>query len=229
MGGLSIPRALLLDALGTLVVLHPPAPRLRTQLRAGWGIDIDEQVAQRAMAEEIAFYREHHLEGGDRRGLARLRARCARVLGDALGPPAASLATDDLVRALLESLHFEPYPEVPAALRRLRGTGRRLVVVSNWDCSLHDVLERTGLAVSIDAAVSSAEVGAAKPDPRIFARALELAGVDAGDALHVGDSVREDLEGARAAGIAGALVSRDGSSSGAGVIGSLRELADLAP
>jgi putative hydrolase of the HAD superfamily len=83
------------------------------------------------------------------------------------------------------------------------------VVVSNWDCSLHDVLVAAELRPRVDGVVTSAETGAAKPDPAIFARALELAGVSAAEALHVGDSPREDVEGARSAGIEAVLVVRD--------------------
>ena len=93
-----------------------------------------------------------------------------------------------------------------------------IVVVSNWDVSLHDVLERTRLRALVDAVVTSAEFGAAKPDPAIFAHALELAGgVPPGDAVHAGDSVHADVEGARAAGIAAVLVARDGAQAPPGV------------
>ena len=52
----------------------------------------------------------------------------------------------------------------------------KLVAASNWDVSLHEQLERTGLTPLLDGALSSAEVGAPKPDPEIFTRALALAG-----------------------------------------------------
>jgi putative hydrolase of the HAD superfamily len=99
-------------------------------------------------------------------------------------------------------------------------------VVSNWDVSLHDVLERTGLRPLVDAVVISAELGVAKPDPAIFAAALERLGVAAGDALHVGDSVEHDVAGARAAGIDAVLVARDGAEVPDGVraVASLDEL-----
>ena len=57
------------------------------------------------------------------------------------------------------------------------------MVVSNWDVSLHERLAETGLAPLVDGAVASAELGAAKPDPAIFARGLELAGAAAADGL----------------------------------------------
>lgn len=228
---MTAPRAVLLDALGTLLALSPPAPRLRDQLRARFGIEVDAATARRAMEEEIAYYRAHHLEGGDEAGLAALRRRCAGVLATALGPPAADLPVAAMEEALLESLHFEPYPEVPAALRCLRAAGVRLVAVSNWDRSLHEVLGRTGLAPHLDGAVASAEVGTAKPDRRIFAHALELAGVDAPAALHVGDSVRQDVEGARAAGLEAVLLRRDGGAAPpvpVRVVASLCELTGIA-
>ena len=60
---------------------------------------------------------------------------------------------------------------------------------------------RAGLAELLDAVATSAEVGASKPSGELFAAALALAGVDAWQAVHVGDSWGEDVEGARAAGI----------------------------
>jgi putative hydrolase of the HAD superfamily len=66
------------------------------------------------------------------------------------------------------------------------------------------------LAPLLDDIVTSAEAGARKPSAAIFKRALTLAGVGADDAIHVGDSIEEDLAGARAAGIEPVLISRDG-------------------
>jgi putative hydrolase of the HAD superfamily len=91
------------------------------------------------------------------------------------------------------------------------------VVVSNWDVSLHSVLEQLELTHLLDGVVISAEHGAAKPDPSIFARALAVAGVSASKAVHVGDSVDVDVEGARAAGIEPVLLRRDNSPGPPGV------------
>jgi putative hydrolase of the HAD superfamily len=223
-----------LDALGTLVELLAPAPRLVAAL-AIRGVAVSEPVAGAALAREIAYYRAHHDEAGDARSLARLRDRCAEVLRDGLtlaGADVTALGTADLRDALLAALRFRAYPDVPDALRALRGAGHRLVVVSNWDVSLHETLRRTGLAELVDGAISSAEAGAAKPDPRIFAAALALAGGHADGAIHVGDSVAYDVAGARAVGWRAVLVARDGAPervpAGVPVIASLAELAALA-
>lgn len=217
-------RAVLLDALGTLVELPRPAPALVEELAAR-GVGVSEDDAARAMRAEIAFYRAEHHVASDLERLAGLRARCTEVLRDAL--PAHARAIPDLQGALLGALRFRAYPEVPRVLRRWRADGLRLVVASNWDVSLHEVLEAAGLAPLLDGVVTSAELGVAKPDPRLLHAALEVAGVSAGEALLVGDSVEHDVAAARAAGMAVALVVRDGEDVGARGLPCVRSLAEV--
>jgi putative hydrolase of the HAD superfamily len=205
----------LLDALGTLVELERPWPHLVAELHAR-GVSVSEDDARRAMLAEMAYYRVHHDDASDFAGLTDLRARCAAIVQGELG---TALPVADVEEAMLAAIRFRPYPEVPGVLRALRENGARLVVVSNWDVSLHDVLERTRLRPLLDAVVTSAEFGAAKPDPAIFAHALELAGARAADAVHAGDDLEADVEGARAAGIEPVLVARDGEAAPAGVRG----------
>jgi putative hydrolase of the HAD superfamily len=223
-----------LDALGTLVELLPPAPLLVAELAAR-GVGVSEAAAAAAIAEEIAYYRAHHDEAGDAAALALLRGRCADVLRGALARAGAAVDGLDAAgwrEALLAALRFRAYPDVPDALRALRGAGHRLVVVSNWDVSLHETLRSTQLTELVDGAISSAEAGAAKPDPRIFAAALALARASAEGALHAGDSLEHDVAGARAAGWRAVLVARAGTApsvpAGVPVIGSLSELPGLA-
>jgi putative hydrolase of the HAD superfamily len=220
------PRAILLDALGTLLELEPPAPLLRVELRRRFGVALSETDAQRAIAAEIAYYRGHFDAGRDQASLAELRLRCAEVLREAVAEPArAGLPTPAvLVDSLLASLRFRAFPEVRAALSEFRQRGLQLVVVSNWDVSLHDRLGELGLTPMLDGVLTSAEAGARKPSAAIFERALVLAGVGAGEAIHVGDSIAEDVAGAQASGIEPVLVRRDGTSGPMGV----RTIASLA-
>jgi putative hydrolase of the HAD superfamily len=201
-------RAVLLDALGTLVRLEPPAPRLRAELGRVAGIDVGADAAERAFRAEIAYYLEHHLEGRDARSLESLRDRCALVVRDALGPVAPDAGA--VRQAMLGSLEFTPFPDAAPALGELRDRGLRLVVASNWDCSLSEVLERAGLAPLLDGVVSSAVAGRAKPAPEVFREALRVAGVEPGEALHVGDSAENDVDGAAAAGVRAVLLARHG-------------------
>ena len=218
-------RAVLLDALGTLVELQPPAPRLRRLLRES-GIEVSEEQAGAGFMAEIAYYLDHHLEGSDPARLERLRDRCAEEMRRALGIDALDHATAR--RAMLGSLEFTPYPDVLPALRDLRERGVTLVVASNWDCSLPDWLAPTGILELVDGVVTSAEVGEAKPSSRVFERALAVARVSPGEALHVGDKVDNDVQGAAAAGVRAVLLQRDGDPpAGVESIRSLPELLAL--
>src|SRR4051812_17637015 len=159
-------KAVLLDGMGTLLRLEPPAPALAERL----GVDV--ATAERAFRAEVAYYLEHHLEASDADGLADLRARAAAVLGQAAGVEAS-------VEALMDSLRFEAFDDAASALTRLRAAGMRLVVVSNWDCSLPGVLERVGLRELVDGVITSAEIGAPKPGAAIFEAGLAAAGCTA--------------------------------------------------
>jgi putative hydrolase of the HAD superfamily len=213
-----VPEAVLFDALGTLLALEPPAPRLQEALMSGFGIAVSERDAEGAMAAEIAYYRSHFDEGRDEPTLVALRRRCAEALGSALPAEArARLGTDGLVSVLLQSIQFSLFDDVRPALDALRDRDLRLVVVSNWDASLVGVLGRLGVAPLFDGIVTSAQVGSRKPDAAIFRRGLRVARTAPERAVHVGDSLREDVEGARAAGIEAILLRRDGHPGPSGV------------
>ena len=215
----------LLDALGTLVELQPPAPRLRARL-AEAGFDVTEERAAAGIRAEIAYYLAHHLDGSDRESLEDLRDRCASAMMGALDLAGLDHATAR--RALMGALEFHEFGDAAPALRDLRAAGHGLVVVSNWDCALPDWLGGVGLLELVDGVVTSAEVGVAKPDARVFRRALELANARPEEAVHVGDSPDNDVEGARAAGIRAVLLRRNGEPPpGMESIRSLRALAPL--
>jgi putative hydrolase of the HAD superfamily len=216
--------AVLLDSLGTLVSMDSPAPHLREELLKRTGVDVGEEAAERAFLAEISYYLEHQLEGSDSAALEDLRDRCAVAMSDALGMEALDHATAR--EAMLGALHFSAFPDAPEALRELRARGLRLVVASNWDCSLPGVLGDAGLAPLLDGVVTSAIVGATKPGAAVFEAALEVAGCDASEAVHVGDSIENDVAGARAIGIEPVLIDRGagGEHDGVTTIASLAEL-----
>ena len=205
-------KAVFLDALGTLVELEPPWIGLARAL----GEEEAGPDLVRAVRAEMAYYRVHSHEGRDEASLADLRERCAGVLSRELGRE-VSAAT------LVEAIRFAPYDDALPALASLRSLRARLICVSNWDCSLRSVLRRCGLEPALDGVVSSAEAGSRKPDPGIFTAALALAGCEPREALHVGDTAEEDLDGARAAGVRALLIDREGG----GDIASLEQVPDF--
>ena len=213
MGGEVSGQAVLLDAMGTLLRFEDPAPRLRAGARARLGVDVGAAAAAAAIRAEIAFYRAH-LHDRPRRRLARRAARALRG-GDATGARprrwrARRRGADG--RAARRARLLAPTPTRRRRCARCAPPGCALVVVSNWDGSLHERLEETGLAPLVDGAVASAELGARQARRRHLRRALALAGVARERAWHVGDTSREDVEGALAAGIRPVLVARDGGA-----------------
>jgi putative hydrolase of the HAD superfamily len=206
-----LPRAILLDALGTLIELQPPAPLLADELERRFGIHASISQAERAIATEISYYREHFDDGANPDQLIELRRECVIAMRAELPEEIEAVPVDALTEALLTSITFRVFPDVGFALGSARTRGVRLIVVSNWDVSLHEVLARVGLTPLLHGVVTSAEAGARKPAPSIFADALQIAGVPAAKAIHVGDSIEDDVAGARAAGIEPVLLRRDGS------------------
>ncbi|HMM49369.1 MAG TPA: HAD-IA family hydrolase [Miltoncostaeaceae bacterium] len=219
------PRAVLLDAHGTLVELDDPVARL-TGLLARAGAPFAPSRVEAAFRAEVAHYRRHYLDGRDASSLEALRARCARVFAEALGPgaPAAPVAQ----RVLSEGV-FRLLPGARGALECLAGAGFRLAVVSNWDCSLDRTLADLGVARFFAAVVTSARVGVEKPDPAVFRAALEAVGVAPGRAVMCGDDPVRDGEGALAVGIRPVLVGVAPAGGAARRFAWIGSVADLCP
>jgi len=123
---------------------------------------------------------------------------------------------------------WELFPEVLPTLTELRTRGLELGIVSNFDTRLFDVLRGLGIADCFDTVTISSLAHAAKPAPKIFELALEKHAVDAADAMHVGDSITDDVEGARKAGLKAVWLARNGKQPPPGVA-AIRTLDELLP
>jgi putative hydrolase of the HAD superfamily len=106
--------------------------------------------------------------------------------------------------------HFLLYDDVTASLEALAAEDIQIGLISNSHRCLDAFQEHFDLNGLIDVAVSSSQHGFMKPHPSIFEAALEQAGVTAGEAAMVGDSLKADIEGAIAAGMRGILLRRSG-------------------
>jgi putative hydrolase of the HAD superfamily len=214
--------AVLLDAFGTLIDIDRPYARLQASVRRHLGAEVTLADAERAFRAEITYYADHCHEGADERALAGLRARCAAVVLAELG-----IEADPAVAAALltDAIAFRAYDDVAPLLAGLAEAGVEVAVVSNWDCSLPEALAAAG--IQAEHVVASGSSGSSKPDPGIFAVALDALGVAAGRALHVGDTEETDGVGARAAGIDVRIVDRGGAAAGADTISALTDVLDL--
>ena len=104
--------------------------------------------------------------------------------------------------------HFELYDDALPALGSLHASGLKLGLLSNTARDLDEFVVHHGLTV--DALLTSRAHGKTKPHETIFRRMLELLGVEAGEAVMVGDTLEDDIEGARAVGMRAILVDREG-------------------
>jgi putative hydrolase of the HAD superfamily len=189
--------AVTVDAMGTIVDLDDPAPRLRRAL-AERGVQRELNQVAAAFRAEVAYYLPRTLEGRDDASLADLGRRCAGVF---LEHAEAQLDPAEFAPAFLDSIVFSPLDGAAEALSRLQRAGLALACISNWDISLRRHLAEARLDDHFAEIISSAEAGAAKPDPEPFRVALGRLGVAPERTVHVGDG-DTDRDGATAAGIA---------------------------
>ena len=101
------------------------------------------------------------------------------------------------------------YPDIRASLTHWRQQNIQLGIISNFDSRLYAVLSALNLSEFFSSITISTEVGAAKPDVKMFAAALAKHDCSPDAAWHIGDSRREDYEGAKAAGLRSIWLKRD--------------------
>jgi putative hydrolase of the HAD superfamily len=124
-----------------------------------------------------------------------------------------------------------PFPDTIETLQRLRH-GRKLGILTNGAPDVQrEKIDAAGLSDHFDAIVISGEVAVGKPDPRVFALAVERLGATPAESVMVGDSLERDVAGARGAGIRAVWVNGSGRAQGNGAapdatIRSLSELPD---
>jgi len=113
----------------------------------------------------------------------------------------------EMTRAWEHAHNFQIFDDVLPALAELRAHRLKIGLVSNTGRNLDEFVAHHGL--DVDAAVSSGAHGKTKPHPTIFQAALERLDVEPADAAMVGDSIEDDVEGAKAVGMRGILLDRE--------------------
>ena len=146
-----------------------------------------------------------------------------------LGIPesAASTLAHAVYDAFGDAARWRAYDDVAPAFERLKASGVKVGIISNWDTRLERILGGLGLGQLVDCVVSSAVVGLHKPDPRIFELACDRLGVHPARCAHVGDHYYSDVLGARAAGMRPVLIDRHGAGLAAENVVCLATLDDL--
>ncbi|MBV9797495.1 MAG: HAD family hydrolase [Solirubrobacterales bacterium] len=198
-------RAVLLDAGGVIVL---PDRGLVAGTLARIGVGVDPSVVPRAHYRAVCRLDHDVCAGAPSHGYVPLFCR-------ALGVPAERLsdAVEAISRVADRSrsgaiLWSEPAPYAKSTIAALGRVGIAAVIVTNSDGHAASNLRdagvcdtRPGAAVLVTDVIDSGRVGSEKPAPDIFRAALRRAGVEAREAVHVGDMLSADIAGARAAGI----------------------------
>lgn len=130
---------------------------------------------------------------------------------EGLGHPGMSGLARELYEVFTDPSNYALYEDVRETLEGLEKEGLTLGVISNFEAWLEVLLEKLGVHGHFRHVYISGLVGAEKPHRRIFDLALEGAGVQAGQALHVGDSLISDVGGARSVGMMPVMIDRAGS------------------
>jgi len=196
-----------LDAGGVLV--HPRRERVVAHL-ASAGIEVDPGLLIEAHYRGVLAIDTNQASPED---FTHYRAAFATHLGLEGAPHALAVDLLDTIFAPGTGLWDEALPGAREGLAAIAETGIPVVIVSNADGTVAELLASSGLlqvgpgpGIEVAAVVDSGAVGVAKPDPRIFEYALEMIDVTADRAVHVGDAYQYDVRGARAAGVHPVLV-----------------------
>ena len=205
------PSVVFLDLGDTLIRAHPSWSAVYRRVLADHGVDVDADQL-RAALEQTFGNNGDHVEGpfeasedASYQRLKRFDLQVLEVLG-AQVPPDAFFHS--LEAAFAERAAWWIFEDVPQALQVMQDAGLRLAVISNWGWAGPELMHTLELARHFEAVVVSDRVGYLKPSAGIFRHALELMGVAAVDAVHVGDSVVADIGGAQAVGIRPVLIER---------------------
>ena len=199
------PTALLLDCYGVLLTLAEPVEVTYKRLAEAHGVKgLQLDTVKRAWRAAWADHRPS--EGLRYEGDGAVFWR--RVVHASTGSDSPALF-DDVFAHYGKPEAWRVAEGARESLARLRASGLRLAVVSNFDTRLRPLLHDLKLAEHFDALSISAEVGVEKPDSRIWEHAAAQLGTPLGDCLHVGDSEEFDVDGARKAGAQALLFGRD--------------------
>lgn len=212
----SRPQVIFLDAVGTLFGVQDSVGSVYRDIALVYGVDAPADALNAAFFEAFKAAPSMAFPGVAQSEIAREEFAWWRRIAVQTFKQVGVFEQFDHFDGFFANLyaHFATekpwfiYPDVFPILNHWRDRQIELAVLSNFDSRLYPVLEHLGLAHYFSSVTISTEVGAAKPDPKIFQAALEKHNCPPELAWHVGDSYQQDYQGAQAAGIRGVWLRR---------------------
>ncbi|MDD5288852.1 MAG: HAD family hydrolase [Dehalococcoidales bacterium] len=208
-------KAVFFDWFNTLACYYPPREELESQALKELGFDVSPKAISPGLyLADKNFYEENaRLPIRERNKEAQMKVYTGFqwiILKEAGIAP-----TDDLVLKLMTrmlqlnaSMKFVLFDDVRTTLKAIKQKNLKVGLLTNLQSEVNSMCRELGIADYLDFTVTSAEVGADKPQPPIFLKALELAQAKASEAMHIGDQYQNDVQGARAVGIQPVLLDR---------------------
>ncbi len=201
-------RAVFFDWFYTLARFEPPRHQLYRQAFREFGVELPpEKVVRGVLAADQYLYEENTKSPVAERSpeeQARVYIRYPNMILAESGAEASRelpLKVLKRVREKFEKATFALFDDVLATLKTLKQQDLVLGLLTNLNSDMAHICRGLGLEPYLDFVVTPIEAGADKPEPPIFLAALDKAGVNASEAVHVGDQYKLDVVGARGVGI----------------------------
>lgn len=210
------PKVIFLDAVGTLFGVRGSVGEVYSAIALQFGVTVPAEILNEAFYQAFAAASAPIFPGNDPEEIPQCEFEWWRVVAVRTFQQAGVLNQfadftdffDYLYHHFASEQPWFVYPDVIPSLEAWRRIGIQLGVLSNFDSRLKLVLKALKLEEYFTSVTISTLTGVAKPDPKIFAMALEKHFCDATDAWHIGDSFKEDYQGAKAAGLRAILLER---------------------
>ncbi len=210
------PKVIFLDAVGTLFGVKGSVGEIYSQIAQEFDVEVSSETLNQAFIKSFKAAPPPIFPDAELQDLPQREFDWWRIIALNTFESAGVLKQFSDFSAFFSELyiHFGTgeawfvYPDVLAALVNWRRIGIELGVLSNFDSRIYSVLQDLGLRDFFTSITIATQVRAAKPDPQIFAIALEKHNCSPDDAWHIGDSIAEDYHGAKAAGLRGIWINR---------------------
>ena len=208
-------KAIFFDWFNTLAHYYPPREELESQALKELGFNISPKALSYGLYLGDKHLYEENARLPIRQRSAAEQTKLQTTFQRIILKEAGITPTDDIALKLVSrmiqlnaSLKFVLFDDVIATLQELKQKNLKLGLLTNLQTEVNSMCRELGITSYLDFTVTSAEVGADKPQPPIFLKALELAGVKADEAIHIGDQYQNDVLGAKGVGISPILLDR---------------------
>ncbi|HLO87655.1 MAG TPA: HAD family hydrolase [Nostocaceae cyanobacterium] len=203
------PKVIFLDAVGTLFDVKGSVGEVYSQIAQEFGVVVSPSILNQHFIESFKAAPPPIFSDAENKDIPQREFDWWRIIALNTFEAAGVLNQFTDFSAFFSELyiHFgtaEPwfvYPDVPLALMNWRRLGVELGVLSNFDSRIYSVLQSLGLREYFNSITISTQARAAKPDPQIFNVALQKHKCSPEEAWHIGDSIKDDYQGAKAAGL----------------------------